>query len=59
MFTIRGAIRTAFADLLPGHTGVKANIPAPELPVTGGIPGRSPTSFARRTWSLPMLPEAG
>ncbi|MFJ1910509.1 hypothetical protein ACIOGX_01095 [Streptomyces sp. NPDC088147] len=59
MFHVRGAIRTAVADLLPGHTGVEEDIPAPEFPVTGDMPGRSPTSFARRTWSLPMLPEAG
>ncbi|WP_326733274.1 hypothetical protein [Streptomyces phaeochromogenes] len=36
----RGAIRTAVADLLPEHTGVEEDIPAPELLVTLDMPGK-------------------
>ncbi|MFE2182981.1 recombinase family protein [Streptomyces sp. NPDC059455] len=36
----RGAIRTAVADLLPDHTGVEEDIPAPELLVTLDMPGK-------------------
>nr|WSZ99870.1 resolvase [Streptomyces sp. NBC_00857] len=36
----RGAIRTAVADLLPDHTGVEDDIPAPELLVTLDMPGK-------------------
>ncbi|MFI1482834.1 recombinase family protein [Streptomyces sp. NPDC020747] len=35
----RGAIRTAVADLLPDHTAVEKDAPAPELPVTLDMPG--------------------
>ncbi|GGR46299.1 resolvase [Streptomyces netropsis] len=37
----RGAIRTAVADLLPDHTAVEKDAPAPELPVTLDIPGKA------------------
>ncbi|WP_327392360.1 helix-turn-helix domain-containing protein [Streptomyces sp. NBC_01186] len=43
----RGAIRTAVADLMPDHTAIKEDAPAPELPVTLACPARSPTSSAR------------
>jgi transposase-like protein len=36
----RGAIRTAVADLLPGHTATAEDVPAPELPVTLDMPGK-------------------
>ncbi|MEU9241740.1 recombinase family protein [Streptomyces sp. NPDC048385] len=36
----RGAIRTAVADLLPEHTVVDQNAPAPELPVVLDMPGK-------------------
>ncbi|MFC4507149.1 MULTISPECIES: hypothetical protein [Streptomyces] len=36
----RGAIRTAVADLLPNHTDVEEDIPAPELLVTLDTPGK-------------------
>ncbi|MFJ1967128.1 resolvase [Streptomyces sp. NPDC087903] len=36
----RGAIRTAVADLLPDHTAVEKDAPAPELPVTLDMPGK-------------------
>ncbi|MFB4193776.1 recombinase family protein [Streptomyces carpaticus] len=36
----RGAIRTAVADLLPEHTAVDQDVPAPELPVTLDMPGK-------------------
>ncbi|WP_328323179.1 MULTISPECIES: hypothetical protein [unclassified Streptomyces] len=36
----RGAIRTAVADLLPDHTGIEEDSPAPELPVTLDMPGK-------------------
>ncbi|MER7398418.1 recombinase family protein [Streptomyces sp. NPDC000151] len=37
---IRGAIRTAVADLLPEHTAADPDAPAPELPVTLDMPGK-------------------
>ncbi|MEV4018860.1 recombinase family protein [Nonomuraea angiospora] len=36
----RGAIRTAVADLLPEHTSVDLDTPAPELPVLLDMPGK-------------------
>ncbi|MFF9352653.1 hypothetical protein [Streptomyces sp. NPDC014734] len=36
----RGAIRTAVADLLPDHTAIEEDSPAPELPVTLDMPGK-------------------
>jgi hypothetical protein len=36
----RGAIRTAVADLLPDRTAADEDGPAPELPVTLGMPGK-------------------
>jgi len=36
----RGAIRTAVAVLLPDHTGVEEDIPAPVLLVTLDMPGK-------------------
>ncbi|MGY0067135.1 recombinase family protein [Streptomyces sp. QTS137] len=36
----RGAIRTAVADLMPDHTAIEEDIPAPELPVTLDMPGK-------------------
>lgn len=36
----RGAIRTAVADLLPDHTAIEEDVPAPELPVTLDMPGK-------------------
>lgn len=36
----RGAIRTAVADLLPEHTGVDLDTPAPELPILLDMPGK-------------------
>ncbi|MFJ2102844.1 recombinase family protein [Streptomyces anulatus] len=36
----RGAIRTAVADLLPDHTVIEEDVPAPELPVTLDMPGK-------------------
>ncbi|MGA4960353.1 serine integrase family protein [Streptomyces lavendulocolor] len=36
----RGAIRTAVADLLPDHTAIEEDAPAPELPVTLDMPGK-------------------
>ncbi|MFI6285634.1 recombinase family protein [Streptomyces sp. NPDC051018] len=36
----RGAIRTAIADLLPAHTAVDQDVPAPELPVVLDMPGK-------------------
>ncbi|MFJ7069716.1 resolvase [Streptomyces sp. NPDC101115] len=36
----RGAIRTAAADLLPDHTAIEEDAPAPELPVTLDMPGK-------------------
>ncbi|WP_053763709.1 recombinase family protein [Streptomyces sp. AS58] len=36
----RGAIRTAVADLLPDHTPIEEDGPAPELPVTLDMPGK-------------------
>ncbi|MZE81625.1 hypothetical protein [Streptomyces xinghaiensis] len=38
--TSSGAIRTAVADLMPDHTAVEENAPAPELPVTLDMPGK-------------------
>ncbi|MGA5042000.1 hypothetical protein ACPCA8_33930 [Streptomyces capoamus] len=35
----RGAIRTAVADLMPGHTAAQEDAPAPEPPVTLDLPG--------------------
>nr|WP_226535697.1 helix-turn-helix domain-containing protein [Streptomyces daghestanicus] len=53
----RGAIRTAPADLLPEHTAIEEDAPAPELPVTLDTPGKvadiplswSPPSGSRST----------
>ncbi|MFC1414876.1 hypothetical protein ACEZCY_37695 [Streptacidiphilus sp. N1-12] len=36
----RGAIRTVVADLLPDHTAIEEDAPAPELPVTLDMPGK-------------------
>ncbi|MYQ96815.1 hypothetical protein GTY20_39165 [Streptomyces sp. SID4946] len=36
----RGAIRTAVADLLPEHTAIEEDTPAPELPVALDMPGK-------------------
>ncbi|MET7901968.1 recombinase family protein [Streptomyces sp. NPDC005355] len=36
----RGAILTAVADLLPDHTAIEEDVPAPELPVTLDMPGK-------------------
>ncbi|MGV9910213.1 resolvase [Streptomyces tendae] len=36
----RGAIRTAVADLLPEHTAIEEDAPAPDLPVTLDMPGK-------------------
>lgn len=36
----RGAIRTAVADLMPDHTAIEKEVPAPELPVTLDMPGK-------------------
>ncbi|MER7734828.1 recombinase family protein [Streptomyces erythrochromogenes] len=36
----RGAIRTAVADLMPEHTVIEEDAPAPELPVTLDMPGK-------------------
>ncbi|MFC8536759.1 hypothetical protein ACFUJY_22910 [Streptomyces sp. NPDC057249] len=36
----RGAIRTAVADLMPDHTAIEEDIPAPELLVTLDMPGK-------------------
>ncbi|MEW2624717.1 resolvase [Streptomyces sp. NPDC048106] len=36
----RGAIRTAVADLMPDHTAIEEDIPAPELPVVLDMPGK-------------------
>ncbi|CAL9637112.1 recombinase family protein [Streptomyces sp. enrichment culture] len=36
----RGAIRTAVADLMPDHTAIEEDTPAPELPVTLDMPGK-------------------
>ncbi|MDW4918758.1 recombinase family protein [Streptomyces californicus] len=36
----RGAIRTAVADLLPEHTAIDEDAPAPELPATLDMPGK-------------------
>ncbi|MGW4343681.1 recombinase family protein [Streptomyces sp. NPDC004690] len=36
----RGAIRTAVADLMPEHTAIEEDAPAPELPVTLDMPGK-------------------
>ncbi|WGD40064.1 recombinase family protein [Streptomyces cathayae] len=44
----RGAIRTAVADLLPNHTGIEEDAPAPELPVTLDMPGKV-ADFLRTT----------
>ncbi|WP_404951249.1 recombinase family protein [Streptomyces sp. ARC12] len=53
----RGAIRTAVADLLPEHTGPKRGT---SLPQNSRSPStcraKSPTSFARPTWSPPSGP---
>ncbi|WP_228034186.1 resolvase [Streptomyces spongiae] len=35
----RGVIRTAVADLLPDHTAIEKDAPAPELPITLDMPG--------------------
>jgi DNA invertase Pin-like site-specific DNA recombinase len=44
----RGAIRTAVADLLPDHTAIEEDVPAPELPVTLDMPGKV-ADFLRTT----------
>ncbi|MFE9966464.1 resolvase [Streptomyces sp. NPDC005525] len=44
----RGAIRTAVTDLLPDHTAIEEDAPAPELPVTLDIPGEV-ADFLRTT----------
>ncbi|GAA3854888.1 hypothetical protein [Streptomyces sedi] len=44
----RGAIRTAVADLMPDHTAIEEDVPAPELPVTLDMPGRV-ADFLRTT----------
>ncbi|WP_327299525.1 recombinase family protein [Streptomyces sp. NBC_01197] len=36
----RGAIRTVVADLLPDHTAIEEDVPAPELPITLDMPGK-------------------
>ncbi|MDX3073981.1 hypothetical protein [Streptomyces sp. MI02-7b] len=36
----RGAIRTAVADLVTDRTAIEGDAPAPELPVTLGMPGK-------------------
>ncbi|MGW7579463.1 recombinase family protein [Streptomyces sp. NPDC054765] len=36
----RGAIRAAVADLMPDHTAIAEDVPAPELPVTLDMPGK-------------------
>ncbi|WP_435217129.1 recombinase family protein [Streptomyces sp. bgisy034] len=36
----RGAIRTAVADLMPDHTAIEEDVPAPELPVVLDMPGK-------------------
>ncbi|MFD9194553.1 resolvase [Streptomyces phaeochromogenes] len=38
--TLARTIRTAVADLLPEHTGVEEDIPAPKLLVTLDMPGK-------------------
>ncbi|WP_329453487.1 hypothetical protein OG894_43850 (plasmid) [Streptomyces sp. NBC_01724] len=54
----RGAIRTAVADLLPDHTAIEEDTPAPELPVALDIPARSPTSSAPPSWRPPSAPRS-
>ncbi|WP_327344558.1 hypothetical protein [Streptomyces europaeiscabiei] len=44
----RGAIRTAVADLMPDHTNIEEDAPAPELPVTLDMPGKV-ADFLRAT----------
>ncbi|MFC8264065.1 recombinase family protein, partial [Streptomyces sp. NPDC057291] len=44
----RGAIRTAVADLMPEHTVVDQDAPAPELPVVLDMPGKV-ADFLRTT----------
>ncbi len=44
----RGAIRTAVADLLPDHTAIEEDSPAPELPVALDMPGKV-ADFLRTT----------
>jgi transposase-like protein len=44
----RGAIRTAVAELLPEHTAVDQDAPAPELPVVLDMPGKV-ADFLRAT----------
>ncbi|MGC0239544.1 hypothetical protein [Arthrobacter sp. SD76] len=44
----RGAIRTAVADLMPDHTAIEEDVPAPELPVTLDMPGKV-ADFLRTT----------
>ncbi|GEB52935.1 recombinase family protein [Streptomyces cacaoi] len=44
----RGAIRTAVAGLLPDHTAIEEQVPAPELPVTLDMPGKV-ADFLRTT----------
>ncbi|MFD3940797.1 recombinase family protein [Streptomyces sp. NPDC058618] len=44
----RGAIRTVVADLLPDHTAIEQDAPAPELPVTLDVPGKV-ADFLRAT----------
>lgn len=49
---VRGAIRTAVADLLPDRTAAEEDGPAPELPVTLDMPGKV-ADFLRATESEP------
>ncbi|MFF5447123.1 hypothetical protein [Streptomyces sp. NPDC012888] len=44
----RGAIRTAVADLMPDHTVIEKDAPAPELPITLDMPGKV-ADFLRTT----------
>lgn len=54
----RGAIRTAVADLMPDHTAVEEDTPAPELAVTLDMPGKVADFLGRPTWSLPSGPRS-
>ncbi|MER7309813.1 hypothetical protein [Streptomyces griseoluteus] len=53
----RGAIRTAVADLLPDHTAIEEEAPAPELPVTLDMPGKGDQE--PRPWRPDPVPHAG
>ncbi|WP_405614690.1 recombinase family protein [Streptomyces sp. NBC_01508] len=54
----RGAIRTAVADLMPEHTGVDQDAPAPELPVTLDMPGKVAGFLRAAEWSPPSGPRS-